>query len=262
GNQVLVAGDDKQLRPFELYQSRLEEESEAPELEVDSLLELSSKYLETTYLRGHYRSKSLELIDFSNHHFYNNKLQLLPDKRILDLNEPAVEYRKVDGVWESQTNPQEAQQAVDVVMNYIKEYPEKDIGVVTFNLPQQMLIMDLLDDAFLSTGQSQPVSLFVKNIENVQGDEKDIIIFSIGYAPDKSKKLSMQFGSLNVAGGENRLNVAVTRAREKVIIVSSIWPEALRVEGVQHDGPKLLKQYLEYAREISERRFKPSVIEH
>src|SRR5690606_2615685 len=126
GNQVLVAGDDKQLRPFELYQSRLEEDTEAPELEVDSLLELSSKYLETTYLRGHYRSKSLELIDFSNHHFYNNKLQLLPDKRILDLNEPAVEYRKVDGVWESQTNPQEAQQVVDVVMNYIKEYPEKD----------------------------------------------------------------------------------------------------------------------------------------
>jgi hypothetical protein len=262
GNQVLVAGDDKQLRPFELYQSRLEEDTEAPELEVDSLLELSSKYLETTYLRGHYRSKSLELIDFSNHHFYNNKLQLLPDKRILDLNEPAVEYRKVDGMWESQTNPQEAQQVVDVVIKYVKEYPEKDIGVVTFNLPQQMLIMDLLDDAFLSAGQSLPTSLFVKNIENVQGDEKDIIIFSIGYAPDKNKKLSMQFGSLNVAGGENRLNVAVTRAREKVIIVSSIWPEALRVEGVQHDGPKLLKQYLEYAREISERRFKPSVIEH
>jgi hypothetical protein len=262
GNQVLVAGDDKQLRPFELYQSRLEEDSEAPELEVDSLLELSSRYLETTYLRGHYRSKSLELIDFSNHHFYNNKLQLLPDKRTLDLNEPAIEYRKVDGVWENQTNPQEAQQVVDVVLKYVREYPDKEIGVVTFNLPQQMLIMDLLDEAFLSGGKSIPQSLFVKNIENVQGDEKDIIIFSIGYAPDKNKKLSMQFGSLNVADGENRLNVAVTRAREKVIIVSSIWPEALRVEGVQHDGPKLLKQYLEYARDVSAGRFKPSLMEH
>lgn len=258
GNQVLVAGDDKQLRPFELYQSRLEEDSEAPELEVDSLLELSSKYLETTHLRGHYRSKSLELIDFSNRHFYNSKLQLLPDKRVLDLDEPAIEYRKVEGLWENQTNPEEAQQVVDVVMRYIREYPEKDIGVVTFNLSQQMLIMDLLDEAL---GQSLPTSIFVKNIENVQGDEKDIIIFSIGYAPDKSKKLSMQFGSLNVAGGENRLNVAVTRAREKVIIVSSIWPEELRVQGIQNDGPKLLKQYLEYGREVSEGRFKSAVNE-
>lgn len=259
GNQVLVAGDDKQLRPFELYQSRLEEESEAPELEVDSLLELSSKYLETTYLRGHYRSKSLELIDFSNHHFYNSKLQLLPDKRILDLNEPAIEYRKVEGKWENQTNLHEAQQVVEIAMQYIREHPEKDIGVVTFNLPQQMLIMDLLDEA---SGQSLPASVFIKNIENVQGDERDIIIFSIGYAPDKNKKLSMQFGSLNAAGGENRLNVAITRAREKVIIVSSIWPEELRVQGIQNDGPKLLKQYLEYAREVSEGRFKPSLREH
>jgi hypothetical protein len=261
GSQVLVAGDDKQLRPFDLYQSRLEEESEAPELEADSLLELSSKYLETTHLRGHYRSKSLELIDFSNRHFYNGKLQLLPDKRTLDLNEPAIEYRKVEGVWEHQTNLPEAQQVVDVVLKYVKAYPEKEIGVVTFNLPQQLLIMDLLEAAFLSLGQSMPPSLFVKNIENVQGDEKDIIIFSIGYAADENNKLSMQFGSLNVAGGENRLNVAVTRAREKVIIVSSIWPEALRVQGIQHDGPKLLKRYLEYAREVSAGRFKPTLLE-
>lgn len=261
GNQVLVAGDDKQLRPFELYQSRLEEDTEAPELEIDSLLELSSRYLEKTYLRGHYRSKALELIDFSNHYFYDNQLQLLPDKQVLDLNEPAIEYMKVEGVWENQTNPMEAQQVVDVVLKYVRDYPSKEIGVVTFNLPQQMLIMDLLDEAFLSSGQSFPESLFVKNIENVQGDEMDVIIFSIGYAPDKNKKLSMQFGSLNVAGGENRLNVAVTRAREKVIVVSSIWPEELRVQGIQNDGPKLLKQYLEYAREVSEQKFRPSTIE-
>lgn len=262
GNQVLIAGDDKQLRPFELYQSRMEEDAEGVELEVDSLLELSSKYLETTYLRGHYRSKSLELIDFSNQHFYNNKLQLLPDKRVLDLREPAIEYMKVDGVWENQTNLEEVIRVVELVLGYMRDYPEKEIGIVTFNLPQQMLIMDLLEETCMNASLSVPKSLFVKNIENVQGDEKDIIIFSIGYAPDKRKKMSMQFGSLNVAGGENRLNVAVTRAREKIIIVSSIWPEELRVDGVQNDGPKLLKQYLEYAREVSEGKFKPVQPEH
>ncbi|HEU5291756.1 MAG TPA: AAA domain-containing protein, partial [Cyclobacteriaceae bacterium] len=97
-------------------------------------------------------------------------------------------------------------------------------------------------------------------IENVQGDEKDIIIFSVGYAPDKNGKMNMQFGSLNVAGGENRLNVAITRAREKIIIVSSILPEELKLQGIRNEGPKLLKKYLEYSRSVSEGNFKLQVM--
>jgi hypothetical protein len=105
-----------------------------------------------------------------------------------------------------------------------------------------------------------PPTLFVKNIENVQGDEKDIIIFSVGYAPDKAKKkMNMQFGSLNMVGGENRLNVAVTRAREKIILICSIQPEQLRIDDVKNEGPRLLKKYLEFARDVDQRRFTPTV---
>ena len=95
----------------------------------------------------------------------------------------------------------------------------------------------------------------VKNIENIQGDEFDIVIFSVGYAPDANGRLLMNFGSLNQTGGENRLNVAVTRAREKIYVVSSILPNQLNVENTQNEGPRLLKKYLEYALAISNGEF-------
>jgi hypothetical protein len=117
------------------------------------------------------------------------------------------------------------------------------------------LIQDILDDE-VRDGLHIPQSFFVKNIENVQGDEKDIIIFSVAYARDSKGKINMQFGSLNVAGGENRLNVAVTRAREKIIVVSSIWPEELKIDNVKNEGPRLLRSYLEYAREVSGGKYK------
>jgi hypothetical protein len=123
-----------------------------------------------------------------------------------------------------------------------------------------MLVLDCLEEEAATNGKTIPSSLFVKNIENVQGDEKDIIIFSVGYAPDKKGKMVMQFGSLNTAGGENRLNVAVTRAREKVILITSINPEQLQVDEIKNDGPKLLRKYLEYAQEVNRLAYRPRVI--
>lgn len=259
GKQILVAGDDMQLKPNELYQIRWEEEEDHPDLEVDSLLDLAKRYLPTVHLQGHYRSQSLELIDFSNKYFYEGRLQLLPDRSILNLQQPAIEYHQVDGVWENNTNVIEANTVVDRVMNLLTADPDKHIGVVTFNSPQQNLILDILEERYAKEGMTVPDTLFVKNIENVQGDEKDIIIFSVGYAPDKRHKMNMQFGSLNMTGGENRLNVAVTRAREKIILICSIQPEALRTEDLKNEGPKLLKKYLEFAREVDQRRFSPTV---
>lgn len=256
GKQVLIAGDSKQLRPFELYQARWDEESDDPDSEVDSLLELSERYLPTVQLQGHYRSQSMALIDFSNQHFYGGNLKLLPDRRIANDSHPAIEFWKVAGQWENQTNPQEAQSVIACVLDCIQKNPEQEIGVITFNAPQQMLLMDLVEEAAVREGVRLPETLFIKNIENVQGDERDIIIFSIGYAPDEDGKLSMQFGSLNVAGGENRLNVAVTRARKKVIVISSIQPEELKLQGIKNEGPKLLKKYLEFARNVSEGNFR------
>jgi hypothetical protein len=144
-------------------------------------------------------------------------------------------------------------------LELVQANPKKEIGVVTFNAPQQVLIMDLMEETFANQRVSIPASLFIKNIENVQGDEKDIIIFSVGYAPDKNKKMKMQFGSLSVSGGENRLNVAVTRAREKIILICSIEPEELRTEDLQNEGPRLLRKYLEFARSVYHRQFKPHV---
>lgn len=260
GKQVLVAGDDMQLKPNELYQSRWEEaDGDHPDLEVDSLLDLAKRYLPTVHLQGHYRSQSLELIDFSNKHFYEGRLQLLPDRNILNLQQPAIEYQQVNGIWENNTNVAEADAVVACVRSLLAADPDKTIGVVTFNAPQQTLILDLLEEQFSSEGLELPPSLFVKNIENVQGDEKDVIIFSVGYAPDTRKKMNMQFGSLNMVGGENRLNVAVTRAREKIMLICSIQPEQLRTEDLKNEGPKLLKKYLEYAREVDQRRFEPTM---
>ncbi|GAB3330236.1 AAA domain-containing protein [Marivirga atlantica] len=258
GRQVVIAGDSKQLSPNDLYKVRWEEEeANHPDFEIDSLLDLANKYLMDVQLNGHYRSKSLDLINFSNKHFYDGKLNLLPDFNYINSAEPGIEYIKVPGVWEKQTNLIEAKNVVDLIKQYLKDTPDKEIGVVTFNAPQQNLIWDLLEEQ-LSLGHLRlPDNFFVKNIENVQGDEKDIIIFSTAYAPDANGRMNMNFGSINAPKGENRLNVAITRAREKVILVSSIYPDELKVDDAKNEGPRLLKAYLKYALSVSNGDFKP-----
>lgn len=260
GKQVVIAGDAKQLKPFELYQVRWDEEyPEEPDSEIDSLLELAERYLQGVSLQGHYRSRSPELIDFSNRHFYGGRLKLLPDRNLLNQHRPAIEFHKVDGIWEDNTNRVEAEAVVKQVLKFLNEYQGVELGVVTFNVQQQYLILDLLENEAARTGVALPPGLFVKNIENVQGDEKDVIIFSVGYAPDQKGKMNTQFGSLNVAGGENRLNVAITRARLQVVIVTSIWPDQLKTTKSRNQGPRLLKEYLEFCKDVQEGKF---VLQH
>ncbi len=256
GKQVVVAGDDKQLSPYDLYKVRWEEQTDDdPMLEIDSLLDLASQHLMQTMLKGHYRSQSPDLIDFSNFHFYDGTLTLLPEMAIMNRKQPAINYIKVDGIWENNMNHEEAVQTIALITKLIKEHPEKSIGVITFNYKQQNYIADLLDEAASNSKIQIPPTLIIKNIENVQGDEKDIIVFSTGYAPDKKGKLVMQFGSLNQEKGENRLNVAVTRAKEKIYIISSLLPHQLKTEGAKNEGPRLLKAYLQYAYDVSEGKY-------
>ncbi|WP_234735733.1 AAA domain-containing protein [Tellurirhabdus bombi] len=270
--QVVITGDDKQLQPSDLYRIRYEpgivapDEDTAVELEVESLLHLASRYFPQTTLRGHYRSRSLELIDFSNQQFYKNNLQLLPDFHHLNRHEPAIRYLNVNGKWKDHTNEIEAKAVVSLIDQLQRETPHLSIGVVTFNFPQQQLIQELLETTTSipllpehrqDTDHSLQEMLFVKNIENVQGDERDIIIFSIGYAPDVQGRIAAQFGSLNQKGGENRLNVAITRARERIYIITSIWPAQLSVEQVANEGPRLFRQYLEYALAVAEGSHRP-----
>ncbi|MFD2938014.1 AAA domain-containing protein [Spirosoma flavum] len=267
GKQIVITGDNQQLRPSDLYQTYLDDaelEDETPAaLEVESLLELAAQQLPQVSLTEHYRSRSLDLITFSNEHFYQNRLSVLPHFDEVNRKEPAIRYMNVKGVWQQNTNPTEAE-AILVLLDQIAiELPGRSIGIVTFNHPQQQLIQDMLEGSVAGKPQpsenqrTYPTSLFVKNIENVQGDERDVIIFSVGYAPDKHERLAMQFGSLNIKGGENRLNVAVTRARERIYVVTSLWPEQLTVSATANEGPKLLKAYLSYALDVAQERFQP-----
>jgi len=252
GRQIVVTGDSQQLQPNDLYRVRWDEDDDdTPELSIDSLLNLAKHFLPEINLAGHYRSKSLELIDFSNEHFYSGKLRLLPDFKYVNKSEPAIKFIESHGIWEDGVNKIEAEGVVNLVFDLLKNNKNEDIGVVTFNFKQQDLIMDLLEERAMEKDVTIPDSLFVKNIENVQGDERNIIVFSVGYAPDKKGKVKLQFGSLNVEGGENRLNVAVTRARENVYILSSIRPSMMQTDDTKNEGPKLLKKYLEYAWNVS-----------
>jgi AAA domain/Protein of unknown function (DUF4011) len=260
GNQVVISGDSQQLPPNDLYHVRFEEETENPDLETESLLDLAVRYLPQTQLQGHYRSQSLELIDFSNRHFYKNSLQLLPDHSQVNALDPPVQFEKVAGIWAEGVNETEAEKVVEIIRQLLKNKPQSEIGVVTFNFKQQNLIQDKLEAWAMEQPISLPESLFVKNIENVQGDERDIIIFSIGYAPDAKGKITLQFGSLNLPGGENRLNVAVTRARQKIFVVSSLLPQQLHTENTLHEGPKLLKKYLEYSLSVSQKTYQPQPV--
>ena len=266
GKQVVITGDNQQLRPSDLYRIRIDEnepDEETPvALEVESLLELAAQQLPQVSLNEHYRSRSLDLITFSNEHFYQNKLSLLPHFDVVNQQEPAIRYLNVKGIWQQNTNLAEAEAILQLLDQLTTKLPGRSVGIVTFNYPQQQLIQDMLENRSMAESVSDetkhelPPGLFVKNIENVQGDERDVIIFSVGYAPDERGKLSMQFGSLNARGGGNRLNVAVTRARERVYVITSLWPDQLSIADTANEGPKLLKAYLAYALNVAQQQFR------
>ncbi len=268
--RALIAGDEKQLRPFDLFQSKEDDEEEDEVTEAESLLVLSMRVLSPRYLSWHYRSRYQQLIDFSNHAFYDGNLQIAANvQRKFEL--PPIDFIRCDGVWEERTNSVEAEKVVDIIHWLLSEGEIRgklpSIGVITFNEPQRDLVDDRVEarrtsneefDRLYSLASRAELDLderpFVKNIENVQGDERDVIIFSVAYAPDKLGKFRVQFGSLSQEGGENRLNVAITRAKERVIMVASFDPAQLPVEGVKNIGPMRLKEYLQYAKAVAEMR--------
>ena len=273
GKNIVVAGDAKQLRPSTTFMRRylggdietLDDVSVQAALEVESLLDLAIARYESANLTYHYRSKSSELIDFSNAAFYSSSLQISPNISKSELSRPIERYM-VNGKWVDRKNLAEAKKTVELLDEIFKTRKNNEsIGIITFNNEQQSCIADLIDKemaknpdfrtAMLSerhrVENGEDSSIFIKNLENVQGDERDIIIFSIGYANNEEGKLYTNFGSLSAEGGENRLNVAITRAKSKVIVITSIEPEALKVDGAKNLGPKLLKKYLTYVRAVS-----------
>ncbi len=273
GKNIVVAGDAKQLRPSTTFMKRYmggdpeghEDYSVQAALEVESLLDLAVARYDSANLTYHYRSKYQELIDFSNSAFYNSGLQIAPNISKNSMHRP-IERHMVNGKWVDRKNIAEAKEIVVILKHiFATRRNGESIGIISFNSDQQTCIADTIDKEALkdpsfranitlerqriSNGEDE--SLFIKNLENVQGEERDIIIFSIGYARNEMGKVYTNFGSLSTEGGENRLNVAITRAKSKIIVVSSIEPEELKVDTAKNDGPRLLKSYLMYVRAVS-----------
>ena len=273
GKNIVVAGDAKQLRPSATFMKRylgadvenMDDYSVQAALEVESLLDLAVSRYDSANLTYHYRSRHQELIDFSNNAFYSGGLQVAPNIYTGKSSRPIERY-KVDGSWIDRKNQTEARKVVEIIQDIFATRKENEsIGIITFNSDQQACIEDAIDKEAqrdskfrariakekARTDDGEDTGLFIKNLENVQGDERDIIIFSIGYAPNEQGRVYTNFGSLSSEGGENRLNVAITRAKAKIIVVTSIEPEELKVDSSKNLGPKLLRDYLFYVRSVS-----------
>jgi very-short-patch-repair endonuclease len=261
GKQVVVVGDPKQLPPTNFFGRSTEGDGDdAGEEQVEDLESILDECLgagmNRLSLQWHYRSKHESLITFSNVRYYDSQLVTFPSPVTDDV---AVRFERVAGVYDrggSRTNRAEAEAAVNAIEAHFLTVSnaERSLGVVTFNQPQQDLINTLLDarrrtntalDRAIAQAADEP--LFVKNLENVQGDERDVIFFSIAYGPDAAGKTTMNFGPLNGEGGHRRLNVAISRAREAVVIFSTLMPEQIDLARVRAAGVRDLKNYLEFA---------------
>ena len=268
GRSAVIVGDPKQMPPTSFFsRSRVEEdEDDGTEQDLESILdECIACGIPQLKLTWHYRSKSENLIAFSNRNYYEQKLCTFPAPVMTD---KALQYHYIGGTYESgstkRINPAEARALVDHVLDTLRapdfRYTEAtSIGIVTFNAQQQAYIENLLEEArakdeslepFFS--ENNPEAVFVKNLENVQGDERGVIYFSTTYGPDAKGKLLMNFGPLNLAGGERRLNVAVTRARNAMHVFTSLKPEDIDLNRTQARGAADLRGFLDYARRGAE----------
>jgi len=246
GKQVVVAGDSKQLQPSDFYQVKWESEEEGIEYEAESLLELAGNFFEKAILTGHYRSADPGLIHFSNRNFYDGKLEVLPDLATVLAGKSPFSWEKIEGIWENQMNKSEADAVVEKVKEIQSVSAEDAIGIVTGNYFQMELIREKLWKAGI-----QDANIKVRNIENVQGDEFDQVILSLGYASNREGKLITNFGLLGKSGSDNRLNVAITRARKRMHVISSIAPEDFRPGQLKNPGLALLREFLLFVQKQS-----------
>ncbi|MEE0945819.1 MAG: DUF3320 domain-containing protein [Acutalibacteraceae bacterium] len=256
GKDAVIVGDPNQMPPTAFFATNTVDEDNLDIEDLESILDdCLALNMPQTHLLWHYRSRHESLIAFSNSQFYENKLFTFPS-----VNDRAskVTLVKVDGVFDrsqSRTNKAEAQAIVEEIIKRSKDEETKNqsMGVVTFNIAQQHLIDDLLseacekDEALEKWCYEAQEPLFVKNLENVQGDERDVILFSIGYGPDANGKVYMNFGPLNRDGGWRRLNVAVSRARNEMMVFSTLTPEQINLSATSAKGVASLKAFLEYA---------------
>lgn len=256
GNNVIVVGDPKQMPPTNFFSTNTVDEDNIEMEDLESILDdCLALSMPSKYLLWHYRSKHESLIAFSNSEYYDNKLLTFPSP---DNIESKVSFVPVQGFYDKGKSRQNKEEALAVVNEISRRLLDenlrtKSIGVVTFSSVQQALIEDMLADKFLFNPELERLALeseeplFIKNLENVQGDERDVILFSVGYGPDADGKVSMNFGPLNRLGGERRLNVAVSRARYEMIIYSTLRADQIDLNKTSSVGVAGFKRFLEYA---------------
>jgi hypothetical protein len=274
--QIVVVGDQKQLPPTSFFDRLLDdvennEDDEAEQVlaagasEMESILSLcEARGLRQRMLQWHYRSRDPSLIRVSNAEFYGDDL-ILPPSPLQHDPDYGLKLRKVPGVYargistigRKGTNRIEAEEIVQAVARHAREWPDLSLGVVAFSKEQASMVTEVLEiqrrtdsvlDSFLREGKSEDV--FVKNIENVQGDERDVVLITVGYGPQEpnGRLMSMTFGPVNNEGGERRLNVLFSRARVRCEVFVSFEPGDIELSRVKRDGPRVLKRFLDYAK--------------
>lgn len=266
GRQLVVMGDSRQLPPTTFFdqiagQDEDAEESVAGVKDMESLLHVCKQSYPTKRLRWHYRSRHESLIAISNQEFYDGSLLVFPSPRheTPDLGLSFVHLP--DTIYErgrSGVNKGEAQEVARAVISYYQKFPEKTLGVATFSTRQQEVIRHEVDillrdhpEVEMLMHPANGENFFVKNLETVQGDERDTMLISIGYGFDENHRLSRNFGPLNQAGGERRLNVLITRARERCVVFSNFRGADLQIDAESSSGIAALSRFLTYAEDHS-----------
>jgi len=260
GKQLMVVGDVNQLPPTTFFRKLLEvfeneKEHEEEILIEESILEITNVIFPKRRLRWHYRSKYPELIAFCNKYVYDDTLVVFPSPS----EKKAVEFHKVEGFYSKGTNPIEAQEIAKSAIDFMHRYKDKSLGIVLLNQKQQQLVVDEIEYLISRDPIAQEYidywekeregleSFFVKNLENVQGDERDVIFIGTVYGPEyKGAPVMQRFGPINGINGKRRLNVLFSRARDKIVTFSSMTSEDIRVDGHSNEGVYLLKRWFEY----------------
>ncbi len=265
GKTAVVMGDTQQLPPTSFFDQMSDadsDEEEATSLDMESILHLCKLSFPVKMLKWHYRSRHESLITVSNREFYDDDLLVYPSPSHSDPElglkfryNPNTAYHRGS----SSANPLEAEDVAEEIFNHFEKYGDtKSLGVGTFSVAQKNAILEALEVKRKERPEFEPLfsdskeeRFFVKNLETIQGDERDVILISVGYGYDQDGKMSLNFGPLNQDGGERRLNVLITRAREKCVVFSNFKAYDMNLTANPPYGVKSLKEFLEYAENLT-----------
>ncbi|WP_407379124.1 DUF3320 domain-containing protein [Methanobrevibacter sp.] len=265
GKTAVVMGDTQQLPPtsfFDQMASGESDEEEATSLDMESILHLCKLSFPVKMLKWHYRSRHESLINVSNKEFYDNELLVYPSPSHNDSELGLKFHYNPDTAYDrgsSSANPKEAEDVVEAIFDHFDRYGDtKSLGVGTFSVAQKNAILEKLEEKRRERPEFEPLfsenkdeRFFVKNLETIQGDERDVILISVGYGFDNERKMSLNFGPLNQDGGERRLNVLITRARQKCVVFSNFKASSMKLTANPPHGVRALREFLEYAENLT-----------